>query len=507
MKNKPLGGSSLSEIIANDQFYVDKTALASKLLFDARRRFLLARPDGFGKTLFIDTLQLIFEAKKELFKGLYIYDHWDWSTSYPVIRLNLGVSRCPDEEGMVLLLKRQLLKNERKFDFQSEDSDVLSRFSDLICLLSKKYKSKVVILIDDYDRPVLDNFTGNHVALIRDMLSSFYGIIDDNREYVKLCFMTGISSLDIDISKIELNGFYDISLDADYSEVCGFTENEITPWLRSSCGAGDTNTAVEDYCAYQWNGAKVCRPVDFSGLVEMSFNKAHWFFKRSWHERLSRFIKSSQYVPDLMACSVNEQVLLSGEMSTIKFLYLYGILVNKGTREGVLDSKNYIFGFPSKQVEYSFNSEFFSILVGDFEWSCDLREKLVYALKSKMLKEMQEIFDEIFFAYNAKHQYQSGCYISLLYVVFASLGLGLVVETTERKKYVDLMIELDEVLYIISIQEDAGFSGVDPITRLINNRYAEKYIDKRKDIFFVGFEMKNKCPFECIFSSEIMNVF
>ncbi|HIJ59645.1 MAG TPA: AAA family ATPase, partial [Nitrospirae bacterium] len=226
MKKKlPIGISTLKEIINNGYVYVDKTCYVYELV-DTGKYYFLSRPRRFGKSLFIDTLKEAFEGNKELFKGLYIYDEWDWEIKYPVIHINFAEGVCKDRVQLDKWIVEQLIKNQERFGITCRDNEFIPAcFSQLIEGLKKKYGQGVVILIDEYDKPILDNITESEIAIqMREGLKNFYSVIKGQDGNIKFVFLTGVSKF----SKVSifsgLNNLKDITIDRKYSSICGYTE-------------------------------------------------------------------------------------------------------------------------------------------------------------------------------------------------------------------------------------------------------------------------------------------
>ena len=178
MKKLPIGISTLSKIFENDMVYVDKTESAYRLISSAGAYFL-SRPRRFGKSLFVDTLKEIFQGNRELFKGLYIYDKWNWEKKYPVIKIDFVTGGGKNIDELIIRIKYILKSNAETLKLEIDyNNDIQGIFSDIIKKAVEKYKSKAVILIDEYDKPLLDNIENNEVAEeIRDGLKNLYSVI------------------------------------------------------------------------------------------------------------------------------------------------------------------------------------------------------------------------------------------------------------------------------------------------------------------------------------------
>jgi len=227
MKNLPIGIQTFRKIIEKDYLYIDKTKEAYELVTNYQYAFL-SRPRRFGKSLLISTIKEIFEGNQELFKGLYIYDKWDWEDKYPVIKISFsGDLKTPD--GLKRILLHNLKENQKHLDIVCDninEYDVC--FADLISYSYQKYNKKVVILIDEYDKAILDNLDNLEVAeQNRDILRAFYSIMKDSDKYIQFVFLTGVSKFSRASIFSGLNMLEDISLTPRFGNICGYTQNDI----------------------------------------------------------------------------------------------------------------------------------------------------------------------------------------------------------------------------------------------------------------------------------------
>ena len=193
MKNLPIGINTLQKIDENNMIYIDKTEIAHKLIENAGAYFL-SRPRRFGKSLFVDTLKEIFEGNKELFKGLFIYDNWNWEKKYPVIKVDFAGGVIRNRAELDLVLTEKLHALQKKFDLTITAQSVQGMFIEMIHNLTRKYNSKVVVLIDEYDKPLLDNIEKPEmIAEIRDGLKNFYSVLKEQDANLQFVFLTGVS--------------------------------------------------------------------------------------------------------------------------------------------------------------------------------------------------------------------------------------------------------------------------------------------------------------------------
>ncbi len=231
MKYLPIGYADLPRIIKENRLYVDKTKYIYRLITEGSVYFL-SRPRRFGKSLLISTLNEIFKGNKELFKGLYIYDtDYDWE-SYPIVRIDFSKKNVEKDKDLKDYIKRQLDEIGKTYDVMLKELPYEEKFSLLINSLYKKYQKPVVILIDEYDKPILDNIENIELAKkIRDILKGFYGIIKSEGAYIKFVFLTGVSKFSKTGVFSGLNNLNDITMNNKYSAILGITQDELLAYF------------------------------------------------------------------------------------------------------------------------------------------------------------------------------------------------------------------------------------------------------------------------------------
>jgi hypothetical protein len=233
LKKLPIGIQTLREMREMREmreggyYYVDKTGYALRLI-DEDKYYVLSRPRRFGKSLFLDTLAELFSANQALFEGLAADARWDWSYPYPVLRLSFGggVVRTPAE--LEAKIREQLALNQSELGIRCEQPTIAGAFAELIRKTHAKANERVVVLVDEYDKPIGDNLLEAEAARrLRDGLRNLYSVIKDSDAHIRFAFLTGVSKF----SKVSLfsglNNLYDLIVDADYSALCGYTEADL----------------------------------------------------------------------------------------------------------------------------------------------------------------------------------------------------------------------------------------------------------------------------------------
>ena len=262
----PIGIQTFSQIREDNYIYIDKTKEAFELIESYKYTFL-SRPRRFGKSLFLDTLHNIFEGNKELFEGLYIYDKWDFDTTYPVIKISWD-GNLQTSNNLEKVAINSLNQNQKRLDIECKDRQNLSMcFLELIQKSYEKYNQRVVILIDEYDRPILDTIDNlEQSKLNREFIKGMYSVMKGADAYIKFVFLTGVSKFSKASIFSGLNMLSDISLHQNYGNICGYTqsniENEFLPYLNGV----DLTKVKEWYNGYNFLKDDVYNPFDILTL-------------------------------------------------------------------------------------------------------------------------------------------------------------------------------------------------------------------------------------------------
>ena len=272
-KKLPIGIQTFAKIREADYYYVDKTAFALRLI-DEGSHYFLSRPRRFGKSLFIDTLAELFEGNEPLFRGLHCHDKWDWSVKYPVIRFSFGGGVMESRAGLDRRIDELLQDNEQRLELDGKAGSVPGRFAALIRAAELRYGQRVVVLVDEYDKPILDNLTRPDIARqMRDGLRDLYSVIKDADAHIKFAMLTGVSKF----SKVSLfsglNNLKDITVDARYSAICGYTDADvdtvfapeldgldrerIREWYNATTGPASRSTTPSTCCCCSTTGISV----------------------------------------------------------------------------------------------------------------------------------------------------------------------------------------------------------------------------------------------------------
>src|SRR5574344_655871 len=358
LKKLPIGIQTFSEIREDDYVYVDKTDIAYSLI-DSYKYVFLSRPRRFGKSLFLDTLRNIFEAKKEHFKGLAIEDKWDWETSYPVIHINFAKGKIESRTELDEAIIRTLRNNQEKLGIECEEKrSVAGCFEELIKKAYKKYNQKVVILVDEYDKPILDNIENTQVAeSVRDGLINFYSVIKGSDEFLRFAFLTGVSKFTKTSIFSGLNNLVDISLDKEFGDICGYSQNDVETTFKPYLDGVDMSELKSWYNGYNFLGSDMYNPFDILLFISKKHKYQNYWFETGTPTFLIELIKKNNYfLPALTNLKVDEKLLSSFDINNLDFeviLYQSGYLTIDKVETSIFGSPEYLLKIPNKEVKRS----------------------------------------------------------------------------------------------------------------------------------------------------------
>jgi len=498
MKRLPVGIQTFSKIVDGDYLYIDKTKEAYKLITEYEAVFL-SRPRRFGKSLFLDTLHEIFNGNKELFKGLYIYDKWDFSVSYPVIKISFAgdLRSCDSVKKRVI---NTLKSNSEDLELNCLNVDNPSDyFEELIKKAYKKHNQKVVILVDEYDKAILDNLDQIGVAQeIREIIKSLYSVIKDNDRYIKFAFLTGVSKFSKASIFSGLNNLEDISLNKKFGNVCGYTQKDIETTFLPYLDGVDLEKVKVWYNGYNFLKDPVYNPFDILLFIKNDFIYRDYWFETGTPTFLIKLIKENNYfLPKLSNLVVDEKLVTSFDIENLDvevILYQAGYLtIDEINIDEDLDIVEYKLKIPNKEVKISLNNYVISSLVQNQNQN-NIKLPMVKALKNKNLENLKNSLMAIFssiptdnFRKNNIKEYE-GFYASVIYVYLQSLGLDIIGEDVTNQGYIDLTVKIENIIYIIEFK----MGTANALQQIKDKKYYEKYQSQGKEIYLVGINFKDK---------------
>lgn len=359
MKKLPIGIQNFLEIRSSDYVYVDKTEIAHALI-EGGKYYFLARPRRFGKSLFLDTLKCIFEGRQELFTGLYIAERRDWSRKHPVIHLSFGGGVVKSRQDLTDKLEEIFRGNARALGVECSYAFTDRRcFLELIQRAHEKYGQRPAVLVDEYDKPILDNILNPEMALeIRDGLRDLYSVIKDSDAHIEFAFLTGVSKFCKMNLFSGLNNLNDISLDPRYAAICGYTQAELERHFREHLAGMDLAELQRWYNGYNFLGEMVYNPFD----ILLFFDKGkifqdYWFATGTPTFLMDLIRKKHYYLPDLNRLEVSRELLDTFEVERIPIealMHQTGYLTIKSVnRAPIPNMVTYTLDFPNFEVRHT----------------------------------------------------------------------------------------------------------------------------------------------------------
>ncbi|MDR0714234.1 MAG: AAA family ATPase [Bacteroidales bacterium] len=376
MKSLPIGTQSFSILRNAGYLYVDKTSHIHRMITSGRIYFL-SRPRRFGKSLLVSTLEEIFKGNKALFEGLYICDHWDWTQQHPILRLDFGGMGYSTPEELHISLHSFVERMARSHQLSLAEKTLPDKFRELIEKLHQSTGHQVVVLVDEYDKPIIDHLTDLATAeAIRKILHDFYQVLKAADEHLRFVFLTGVSKF----SKVSifsgLNSPDDITMDARFSTICGYTQEELESNFEAhiqammACRQVTRDALLASirywYNGYSWDGVtSVYNP--FSTLLLFSKQEiGDYWFASGTPTFLVKLVKERN---DVRLLTDPVQVQGSGfdkfdiqTLDTKLLLFQTGYLtVKQVEKEPFGDGLSYTLGIPNEEVRRALMEH----LVGD----------------------------------------------------------------------------------------------------------------------------------------------
>ncbi len=472
----------------------------------------LSRPRRFGKSLLLSTIEYLYESKRELFKGLYIEDKWDWNEKYPVIRIDFSADIKTVSELYEVICDELRLNYERnEIKFENEVRHVGLLLKNLIIEIDKRYKKQVVVLIDEYDKPILDVIEERKEAEeVRKTLKSFYSVLKGLDRYIKFVLVTGVSKF----AKVSLfsglNQLEDISLSKEYGDICGYTQEELEYYFKEYLDNVNIEELKEWYNGYNFLADKVYNPFDVLLYLRKKEIRNYWY-ETGTPSFLIKLIKQKEYnIVELEGIKADESLLNKFDVEEIEIeaiMFQSGYLTIKDykvSENGVL----FELGFPNKEVRVSFNRDILYNLVKQKSRVNVIAEKIIEILKIEKIEELKEQIEILISAISYMYLKEEYSYVIAVYSMLYTTGLNVIIEDNTSKGRIDITVMVDEkIVYIFHItfvimefkvldnQREKGKA----LKQIKEKEYHKKYLNYEK-IYIIGIEFdkvkKNVINFE-----------
>jgi hypothetical protein len=497
----PLGIQTFSEIREENYLYVDKTAIIHELITTGKIYFL-SRPRRFGKSLLISTLEALFLGRKELFDGLVIADtDYDFS-AYPVVKLEFSKDEFTTADSLRDYIYNAVSDIAEHYGIELNKQSYSQRFNELVIKLHQKTQQKVVLLVDEYDKPILNNFNKPVLAEIKQVIAAFYGVIKPLDEHLKFVFITGVSKF----AKVSvfsgMNSLRDISMNRQYATLCGITGQE----LENNFNNGITELAkLEDmekpailikikhwYNGYHFHHRAIGVYNPFS-LLSLFLNQE---FQNYWYSTgtptfLLNLLQQQHYnLKDLTEFAIGDNAFAASDPQDINILSVFvqtGYLTIKSYNDPL-----YTLDFPNYEVKKSF----FDSVVD--RYSCiksGMGQSFMVTLLGHLNAGRLDDFFETLKRFFANIPYDLDVnlekhYHALFYSIFTLMGFNVEAEVRTNVGRIDCVLQTEDKIYIIEFKLNDTKEAA--LQQIHDKQYAQKYQNGDKEIVLLGVAFDHK---------------
>ena len=503
----PIGIQDFRTIREQDFYYVDKTPHIQRLVGQGRYYFL-SRPRRFGKSLLVDTIQELFEGNEPLFQGLYIHGNWDWSVRHPVVRLSFGGKYDePGELEQSITIQLAITENNAGLEPTQLSYTGPERLRHILNRLHHATGQQVVVLVDEYDKPILDVIDNPEMATTnRDYLRGFYGIIKDSARDVRFVFVTGVSMFSRVSLFSGLNNLRNISLDPNYATICGYTDRDLNTVFAPELPGLDREEIREWYNGYHWLGdEKLYNPFDLLLLFETRNFEPHWYETGSPTFLFRMMMEREVSSMNLEKLTTDARQISSFDVDDIgveALLFQTGYLtITKKVRDN--NQTFYTLDYPNLEVRQSLNQGLLSYLGRQGKEVSDRGKELCNLLATNDFDGLADRLKS-FFA-GIPYQWQTGngparyeaWYAGMLYACFRTIGLDLRVEDSSSRGRADMVVFYGGQVFVFEFKMADGEGDRDAtahraIEQIQEKGYAEKYRDRGEPVHLVGVVFSRK---------------
>ncbi len=497
----PIGQQDFKTLRDRNCIYVDKTPFIRKLVDKGGQYYFLARPRRFGKSLFLSTLGYFFEGKRELFKGLYVDTaDWDWSwEEYPVLHLDLNTDRYAEPGKLEGVLDNLLRRWEEKYGVEVKDTEFSQRFKTIIETAHKKTGKQVVILVDEYDKPLVGNLNKSEAfEAYRSQLASLYSNFKSGAAHIRMVFLTGVSRFSKLSVFSDLNNIQDITFDNEYADICGITRDEVVSYFkvgiemlaeeRNMTYDGAVQALKENYDGYRFaeKGSEIYNPWSLLNALSSKDIDNYWNetgMPTIVAEGLKRINADIETFLDV-SCTKND---LKGldllNPQPIALMYQTGYLTIK---EYDRDLEEFRLGIPNKEVRTGLLNVLLPYYVNANYIQPDMvvRDIIRGFVKGKpedSMKALKSYFAGIDYCLKVENENN---FHNAFFLLTSLIGLKTKAEVHTSDGRIDLLIETPKYIYIIELKYD--HSAEEALRQIEDKEYALPFRADGRRVFKIG---------------------
>jgi len=510
MKKLPIGIQTFSKIIKEDCLYVDKTDHIAELI-QAGDYLFLSRPRRFGKSLLVSTLYEIFSGNKELFQGLAIYDQIEWQ-SYPVILVDFNSISHNNDEVFNLSLLSFLDRVADKYDIVLTSQFVRDKFVELIEKISAKTQQKVVVLIDEYDKPIVAHVDDIESAVKnREILRDFFGVLKSSDAFLRFVFLTGVSKFSRVSIFSDLNNLLDITLSKQFATLLGYTQPELESYfeqhIQSLCfelgmKKAQLLTKIKTwYDGYSWNARdRMYNPFSILNLFALQRFSNYWFATGT-PTLLIKLIKQTRLdVTEFENKKVAEIVF---DSYNIENLNIFALLFQTGyltiTHIDTQEFSEYTLNYPNFEVKQAFITYLLESFTNN---GLEEIQPAAKTLRQYLQEDNVEGFINLIRALLAKIPYplhieQEAYYHSLFYMISVLMGVEIDLEVLTDKGRIDGVLMLEDKIYLIEFKYGKAGTRMGTLTKkaigqIRDKNYEERFLSDTRPRHLLGIGFAGK---------------
>ncbi len=499
MQKLPIGIQTFQKIREGNYCYADKTELIGQLIEDGEFYFL-SRPRRFGKSLLLDTIAEVFLGNKDLFCGIYLEKNWDWEQKYPVVKIDLAESILDSRKRLDEKLQMQLASIASSYNVSLKYDEPSDQLNELIRALHEQSGQRVVVLVDEYDKPILDNITNEERAReLRDGLRNFYSVLKAQGAYLRFVMLTGVSKF----SKVSLfsglNNLEDISLDRRFGNICGYTQEDVITVFADYLKGVDLDLLKSWYNGYNFLTDPVYNPFDVLLYLRNKEFRPYWFETGTptflvdliYSRQLSSSSLEDIQISDTFMGSFDVDAV---EPEPLLFQTGYLTILSKDTYPAGICYK---LGFPNYEVKHAFHGALLARLVQSGTRQDRHKFNLLKVLQEDNLDGLKDII-HTFFASIPSDWYRKnnisgyeGYYCSVVYSYFVASGLDVTAEDATSHGRLDMSVQLDNRVYIIEFKVNELSKPGRALQQIKEKGYADKFKGVN-EIWLVGVEFSKE---------------
>lgn len=496
----PIGIQSFSSLIEGEYTYVDKTMYIHSLLKNGKY-FFLSRPRRFGKSLFLSTLEAYFKGEKELFKGLAIEKHEsDW-VSRPVIKLSFSSIDAYNENSLYQMLDNSLIFYEKIYGREPGIKDLAQRFTNLVINAKTQTNTKVAILIDEYDAPILNTLENEQInSKYRETLKSMFTVLKNADEYIHFAFITGVSRFSHTSLFSGANNLKDISLREEYAAICGITEEELKNQFSTGINSFAEKKEVsseemlallkENYDGYHFSkqSPDIYNPFSILNSLDAKEITNYWFRSGTASFLLNVLKRDNFFLPELDCTESIESDLSAKEsylQNPIALLYEAGYITIKKYDE---ELDLYTLGLPNKEVATSFSEALMPIYSALDLMDCrnsfiKMRKAIMKGEADDFMRHLQTFLKGNPYS-NTQLSERETYFKNNIYLAFKALGFLPRNEEETCNSRMDIMLRTRRFIYIFELKTDG--SAEKGMTQINDKGYEMPYIDEGRKIIKIA---------------------